>query len=304
MANPLDSYKQPDFLKKGQKVGLVSTARKISRQELEYAIDIITDWGLVPVLGNHIFDTFYQFAGNDQARIDDFQQMLDDPTIKAIICVRGGYGTVRIIDALNFELFLRQPKWIAGFSDITVLHAHLHNLRVCSLHSTMPICFEKDTLEAVKSLKRALFGESIDITLDHHPFNIRGHCKGQIVGGNLSVLYSLMGSSSEIDTNNKILFIEDLDEYLYHIDRMMMSLKRSEKLSGLAGLIVGGMTSMNDNNIPFGKTAEDIIKDCIGDYSFPVCFNFPAGHIKHNLALQLGRYASLKVDTSVSLSYE
>ena len=230
--------------------------------------------------------------------------MLDNPDIKAILCVRGGYGTVRIIDDIDFSHFQKNPKWLAGFSDITVLHSHIHKLNVASLHSTMPISFSSNTTESIMSLKDALFGKHLSIKIDLHPFNRFGEAKGQIVGGNLSILYSLMGSPSDLNTDGKILFIEDLDEYLYHIDRMMMNLKRSGKLSNLKGLIVGGMTKMNDNTIPFGKDAESIIKDVVSEYNYPVCFGFPAGHIKDNRALKLGVIAELKVDKQSSLNYE
>lgn len=304
MAPPLESLTLPTPLKTGDKIGIVSTARKISAEELQYAIDILNEWGLVPVLGEYIFAHENQYAGSDHIRAYDFQNMLDNPEVKAILCARGGYGTVRIIDRLDFQSFVKHPKWIVGFSDITVLHSHLNRLNICSIHSTMPISFANNSSESLNSLKNALFGNKSDIIINKHPLNTKGQCNGQIVGGNLSVLYSLIGSRSDIDTTNKILFLEDLDEYLYHVDRMMMSLKRSGKLSSLAGLIVGGMTKMNDNAVPFGKTAETIIKDCVSEYNIPVCFHFPAGHIKHNLALQLGRQVSLEVGEMVSLRYE
>jgi muramoyltetrapeptide carboxypeptidase len=230
--------------------------------------------------------------------------MLDNEYVKGIICVRGGYGTVRIIDSLNFELFQKQPKWLAGFSDITVLHSHIHKLNIATLHSTMPISFSSNTTEAINSLKAALFGEDISIEVSAHPLNRIGEAKGQIVGGNLSVLYSLIGSPSEIDTKDKIVFIEDLDEYLYHIDRMMMNLKRSGYLSHLKGLIVGGMSKMNDNKIPFGKEAEKIIYDAVCEYDYPVCFGFPAGHISDNRAIKLGQIAHLKVNKKTTLNYD
>ncbi len=230
--------------------------------------------------------------------------MLDNQDIKAILCVRGGYGTVRIIDDIDFSQFQKNPKWLAGFSDITVLHSHIHKLNVATLHSTMPISFSSNTSKAVMSLRDALLGKHLSIKIDHHPFNRFGEAKGLIVGGNLSILYSLMGSPSDLNTDGKILFIEDLDEYLYHVDRMMINLKRSGKLSNIKGLIVGGMTKMNDNAIPFGKDAESIIKDVVSEYNYPVCFGFPAGHIKDNRALKLGVIAELKVDKQSSLNYE
>ena len=294
----------PTYLKEGDKIGLISTARKISRDELQEAIECIESWGLNVVLGKHLFNSHHQFSGKDDERTKDLQNMLDNPEVKAILCVRGGYGTVRIIDDIDFSHFQKSPKWLAGFSDITVLHSHIHKLNVATLHSTMPISFSSNTSESIMSLKDALLGKHLSIEIDHHPLNRFGKAKGQIVGGNLSILYSIMGSPSDLNTDGKILFIEDLDEYLYHIDRMMMNLKRSGKLSNLKGLIVGGMTKMNDNAIPFGKDAESIIKDVVSEYNYPVCFGFPAGHIKDNRALKLGVIAELKVDKQSSLNYE
>lgn len=304
MTSSLASLSLPPPLKRGDKIGIVSTARKINAKELQCALDTFSAWGLVPVLGEHIFSVENQYAGSDLIRTNDFQNMMDNPDIKAIICARGGYGTVRMVDGLNFESFVERPKWVAGFSDVTVLHAHIHTLKVCSLHSAMPISFSDNSAEALESLKRALFDQGSNIVIDKHPLNIKGQCKGQIVGGNLSVLYSLIGSASDIDTRDKILFLEDLDEYLYHIDRMMINFKRSGKLSRLSGMIVGGLTQMNDNNTPFGKDAKTIIRDCISEYDIPLCFDFPAGHIEHNLAIQFGRVVTLNVEEKVELCYE
>tara|TARA_B100001057_G_scaffold485604_1_gene565534 strand:- start:373 stop:1296 length:924 start_codon:yes stop_codon:yes gene_type:complete len=294
----------PAYLKEGDKIGLISTARKISVDELQEAIKCIKSWGLNVVLGENLFNNYHQFSGQDDERTKDLQSMLNNQDIKAILCVRGGYGTVRIIDEIDFSQFQKSPKWLAGFSDITVLHSHIHKLNVATLHSTMPISFSSNTSEAVMSLKNALLGKHLNIKIDHHPLHRFGKAKGKIVGGNLSILYSLVGSPSDLNTDGKILFIEDLDEYLYHIDRMMMNLKRSGKLSNLKGLIVGGMTKMNDNTISFGKDAESIIKDAVSEYKYPVCFGFPAGHIKDNRALKLGVIAELKVDKQSSLIYE
>lgn len=298
------SAKPLQKLKKGDKIGIISTARKINSKELKYAIETLEKWGLKVVLGRNIYASNNQYAGNDNQRIEDLQHMLNHTEIKAILCARGGYGTVRIIDHLDFSIFKSNPKLIAGFSDVTVLHSHLHNLNISSVHSTMPISFKSNTAASIESLKNALFGENIDVKCDGHPLNRHGKASGQIVGGNLSILYSLIGTPTDIDTENKILFIEDLDEYLYHIDRMMTSLKRSGKLSLLKGLVVGGMTKMNDNNIPFGKTAEQIILESVSEYNYPVCFNFPAGHIDNNLALKLGENIRLDVGKTIHLHYE
>lgn len=294
----------PTNLKEGDKIGLISTARKISSEELKPAIETIKQWGLEPILSKNIFNEYHQFSGTDEQRKSDLQDMLDHKEIKGVLCVRGGYGTTRIIDQLDFESFIKNPKWIAGFSDITALHSKINNLNIASLHSTMPISFSTNTTESIQSLKNALFGKSINIDCKSHPLNRLGECKAEIVGGNLSILYSLLGSPSSINTNGKILFLEDLDEYLYHIDRMMLNLKRNGKLSPLKGLIIGGMTEMHDNNIPFGKTAEETILEHVSEFDFPVCFNFPAGHIIDNRAIRLGQMAHLKINEKTTLKYE
>ena len=229
-------------------------------------------------------------------RSADLQQMIDNPDIKAIICARGGYGTVRILDLIDFSDLKANPKWIAGYSDVTALHSTLHNLNITSLHSTMPINFSDNTKNSLESLKQTLFGNLISYNFPRHELNRIGHTKGKVVGGNLSVIYSLLGSNTDINTDGKILFLEDLDEYLYHIDRMMMNLKRNGKLSKLAGLIIGGMSDMNDNTIPFGKSAMEIIAESVSEYDYPVAFNFPAGHIDNNNTIILGQNANLTID--------
>lgn len=293
----------PPYLQKGDTIAIVATARKISLEELQPAIDIVNAWGLKVVLSKNIFCIDNQFAGTDEERAADMQWALDDASVKAVICARGGYGTVRIIDKLDFSNFIKHPKWIVGYSDITVFHQHINqNFGVASLHATMPINFTKNE-EATESLRKALFGEALTYTVPAHALNKTGESRGELIGGNLSLMYALCGSKSDIDTKGKILFIEDLDEYLYHIDRMMMNLKRSGKFQHLAGLIVGGMSDMKDNTTPFGKTAEEIILDAVKEYNFPVCFDFPAGHIDRNLALVMGREVNLFVNAnSVSLT--
>lgn len=295
----------PNRLQKGDAVAIVSTARKISKDELLPALQLLESWGLKAVLGKTIGAEENQFAGSDDLRAEDFQTMLDDPNIKAIWCARGGYGTVRIIDKLDFSDFKKNPKWIVGYSDITVLHSQIHNLGVETLHAQMPLEIGKKTEETRESIRKVLFGEDYSIKIENTDSRAKlGTFSGELIGGNLSVLYSLCGSESAINTDEKILFIEDLDEYLYHIDRMMMNLKRNGMLENLRGLIVGGMTQMNDNTIPFGKTAAEIILDAVKDYNYPVCFDFPAGHIPDNRALILGRKISLEIQNSkVTLSF-
>ncbi|MGQ0828015.1 MAG: S66 peptidase family protein [Bacteroidota bacterium] len=293
---------KPAYLKKGDKIGIVATARKVSKQEMQPAIDIFKSWGLQVVLGKNLFKSDNQFSGTDEQRAADLQAMLDDTSIKAIISARGGYGTIRIIDKIDFNKFKKNPKWIIGYSDITVLHSHIHNMGIETIHATMPINFTKNK-EATETLRKALFGEKLVYDIKSHPLNRKGEAKAELVGGNLSLLYALTGSISDSDTKGKFLFIEDLDEYLYHIDRMMQNLKRSGKLKHLKGLIVGGMTDMKDNAVPFGKTPEEIISDAVKEYKYPVCFNFPAGHVDRNLALIFGRQVKLNVRKDTRLTF-
>jgi muramoyltetrapeptide carboxypeptidase len=292
------------YLKPNDKIAIVATARKISAEELAFAIKILKAWGLQPVLGKNIYAIENQFAGSDAQRAEDLQWAINDDSIKAILIARGGYGTVRIVDAVDFTKLKTTPKFIIGYSDVTVLHSHIHtHIGAPTLHATMPINFDKNT-EAVESLRKCLFGENISYQFETHSLNKTGKAKGVLVGGNLSLLYALSGTASDIDTRGKILFLEDLDEYLYHIDRMMLNLKRSGKLANLKALVIGGFTDMKDNTVPFGKTAEQIILDAVKEYNYPVCFNFPAGHIDRNLALCFGKEVSLKINnTNCSLSF-
>lgn len=293
---------QPAFLKKGDKIGIIAPARKISKEEIQSAIDIFNAWGLEVVLSKNLFNADNQFSGTENERAEALQIMLNDDSIKAIISARGGYGTIRIIDKIDFTNFKKHPKWIIGYSDITVLHSHINNFGIETLHATMPINFTKNA-EATETLRKAIFGEQLNYEVESHPLNRKGKAEAELIGGNLSLIYALTGSVSDIDTKGKILFIEDLDEYLYHIDRMMLNLKRSGKLDHLAGLIIGGMTDMKDNTIPFGKTAEEIITDAVKKYDYPVCFNFPGGHVEKNLALYFGRKVKLKVADTVQLVF-
>ncbi|HYX05487.1 MAG TPA: LD-carboxypeptidase [Bacteroidales bacterium] len=294
----------PEYLKKGDKVGIIAPARKISKEEIEPAFRMLESWGLHIVNGKSLFKASDQFAGTDEERATDLQQMIDDVSVRAIICCRGGYGTVRLFDKVNFVSFFEAPKWLVGFSDITVLHSLLHSLYdAVTLHAQMPINFPKNGIinDSVESLRKALFGETITYQANPNPLNRTGLATGTLIGGNLSVLASLSGTLLDIDTSNKILFIEDLDEYLYHVDRMMINLKLSGKLTNLKGLIVGGMTGMRDNEIPFGKTAEEIIREAVEEFEYPVCFNFPAGHQEPNMALYLGREIEMNVTEELSV---
>jgi len=285
----------PPILKKGDTVAIVATARKNIEDNLKPAISWLKNWGLEVVVGSTIGLDKDQLAGTDEQRAADFQEQLDNPNIKAIWCVRGGYGTVRMIDLLDFTKFKQSPKWIVGFSDVTVLHSHLNTMGYASIHGIMPVS-SKASEEAKETLRKALFGEPIEYTVPCEFMNKYGTAKGELVGGNLSILYSLFGSPSAIDCSDKILFIEDLDEYLYHIDRMMMNLKRNGCLESLKGIIVGGMTKMKDNEIPWGKNALEIIQDVTKNYNIPVIYNFPAGHMADNRALIFGKQVTMEVN--------
>ncbi|RYZ87582.1 MAG: LD-carboxypeptidase [Proteobacteria bacterium] len=285
----------PPNLKPGDTVGIIATARKIDAATLNPAVALLKSWGLHVVLGRTIGKDEDQLAGPDWLRATDLQQMMDDPSIKLIWSAKGGYGTVRIVDRLDFTKFKKRPKWIAGFSDCTVLHSHLQTLGFQTIHGFMALSAKSASAEAISSFKTALFGGSRGYELARSPLDRNGKAEGILTGGNLSVLYSLIGSESEVDMKGKILFIEDLDEYLYHIDRMMMNLRRNGYFKDIKGLVIGGMTSMNDNDVPWGHTAEEIIRDIVKDYDFPVLFNFPAGHIRDNRSLIMGENVTLEV---------
>ena len=287
-------------LKKGDTVALAATARKVSPEEMAPAIAMLESWGLTVKVPEGLYEAEDQFAGSDEHRAALLQRLLDDEEVKAILCCRGGYGTVRIIDRLDFKRFTENPKWIVGYSDVTVLHSHIHTtLGIPTLHATMPINFGPEPTPSTESLRRTLSGEHTDIQWASEFHGRSGEGEGLLVGGNLSILYSLCGSPSALDTRGKILLIEDLDEYLYHIDRMIQNLKRNGMFDGLAGLVVGGMTEMHDNTVPFGRTAEKIVADAVAEFDYPVAFNAPFGHLGNsNLALPLGIKCKLEVSKS------
>lgn len=291
------------FLKRGDRVALAAPARAVSPEEMAPAIAMLESWGLQVVVPKGLYQREGQLAGSDAHRAALLQGLLDDPEIRAIFCCRGGYGTVRIIDRLAFTRFARQPKWIVGYSDVTVLHSHIHSqLGIPTLHATMPINMQGEETPATRTMHDFLFGtkcDSVDYEWEPSALNRTGTASAPVVGGNLSILYSLCGSCSQIDTRGKILLIEDLDEYLYHIDRMMLNLKRCGMLDGLAGLLVGGLTDMHDNTVPFGRTAMQIVADAVAEYSYPVVFNAPFGHLgDNNLALPLGIKCTLEASNS------
>jgi muramoyltetrapeptide carboxypeptidase len=291
----------PAYLKKGDKVAIIAPVRKISEQEIALAIKQLKE-NFEVILAPNIYAVHHQFGGTDAQRAADLQWALDDQTIKAVFIARGGYGLLRIIDDINFTKFVAQPKWIVGYSDVTVLHAHIHqNFNICSLHATMPFQFAVNET-ATQKMIQTLMGEPSIYSYKSTLPCINGKCSAELIGGNLSLLYALSSSVSDIDTKNKILFLEDLDEYLYHIDRMLLQLKRSGKIEKLLGLIIGGMSDMRDNTIPFGYSVHDMIYNMAMPYNFPVAFDFPAGHIQENMPIIMGQKYTLEVkDDEVKL---
>lgn len=291
--------KTPPYLTKGDTIGIVCPAGFMPAENVQACIRVLGEWGYTVKTGKTVGgDSATYFSGTDEERLADLQQMLDDREVKAVLCARGGYGTGRIIEAIRFKKFRKQPKWIIGYSDITVLHSHLYsNYKIASLHAPMAGAFNEggEHNEFVQSLKKALEGNKADYTCEPHPFNRAGNAEGDLVGGNLALLAHLCGTGSDIKTGGRILFIEDVGEYLYNIDRMMYQLKRNGKFSKLAGLIVGGFTETKDNERPFGQTAYEIIRDCIKEYDFPVCFDFQVSHSDRNYALKVGVRHQLKV---------
>ena len=287
--------KQPAYLKKGDKIAIVSPAKKLPKR-IGLAVELFKQWGLEVIIGESVYAHHHQFAGNDALRTRDIQSFLDDPSVKAIIAARGGYGTIRVIDELNFTAFQENPKWIVGFSDITVLLSHVYTmLNTQSIHGQMPYTFEEASPESLESLRKALFGEPLQYEYKSTFKNRPGLAEGQLIGGNLTLLVMVQGSLSEMDYTDKILFIEDVGESESSIDRMMRMLKRSGKLSKLKGLIVGAFNEIEEEKIPFGQTPEEVIWDAVQEYNYPVCFNFPTGHIKDNKAMVLGKNVVLKV---------
>ncbi|MEX2596597.1 MAG: LD-carboxypeptidase [Salibacteraceae bacterium] len=289
---------KPPYLTKGDKVAIVATAKKLERNQIDGAIKEISSWGLEVMEGANLYGAHHQFAGTDAQRAADLQWALDNPEIKAVIFARGGYGTARIIDLIDWTVFKKSPKWLCGFSDLTVLHSHVQqNIGIETLHSTMPIFFKDgEKNPGSESLRKALFGEQTAISFSQNLLNRKGSTSGNLVGGNLSVIYSIMQTPSAVNYDGKILFLEDLTEYLYHLDRMMMQLKRSRQLENLRGLVVGQFTEMIDNPVPFGKNAYEIIADTVSDYDFPVAFDAPIGHVDYNEAVFCGRNVKLTVD--------
>ncbi len=295
---------QPAFLKRGDKIAITCPAKKLPNP-MTHAIALIQSWGLEVVLGETVDASYHQFAGDDDFRAKDMQRFIDDDSIKAIIAARGGYGTIRMVDKVDFSNLAKSPKWLIGFSDITLLHAHIFtNYKIQSIHGQMPVNIPDASAHSLQTLKNALFGEPLLYDVPTHMLNRNGAGSGILVGGNLSLLIAISGSGSDLDYSGKILFIEDVGEYLYATDRMILALKRAGKLKNLAGLIVGAFTEVKDNAIPFGQSVEEIILEAVKEYDYPVCFNFPAGHIPNNCSLILGKKVNVTVsDNAVSVVY-
>ena len=288
----------PPYLKPGDKIGLVCPAGYMPAENYQTCVQTLTDWGFNVVIGKTPGHQFNYFSGTDKERLDDLQQMMDDSNIKAILCARGGYGMGRIIDRLDFAKLIRHPKWIIGYSDITVLHSHLFSrYKMASLHAPMAAAFNEQGFknQYIKSLQDALFGKKADYKVEGNELNQIGSATGILVGGNLSLLANVTGTPSQIKTGNKILFIEEVGEYIYSADRMMFQLKRSGQLDHLKALIIGSFSDMKDTTIPFGQTIEQAIKDLVKEYHYPVCFGFPVGHDKENYALKIGVKYKLNV---------
>ena len=267
---------------------------------MDDAVVLLKTWGLEAVVGDTIDASYHQFAGDDELRAKDLQRFIDDDSIKAIIAARGGYGTVRIIDKVDFSRFSSHPKWLVGFSDITVLHAHLYaNYQAQTIHGQMPVNIPDASAHSLETLRRALFGEDFDYLFQSNTLNRNGDATGVVIGGNLSLLAAILGSVSDYNYDGKILFIEDVGEYLYAIDRMIRTLDRAGKLKNLAGLMVGGFTEVKDNDIPFGQSVPEIVMEIVKNYHYPVCFDFPAGHIPDNQSLIFGKSLNLSVKSDL-----
>jgi muramoyltetrapeptide carboxypeptidase len=287
----------PPHLKLGDRIRIVAPAGKVSREKILPGIELLQDVGFEVIIGNHVFDRQFQFAGTDPQRAADMQDAINDQKTKAIICARGGYGSVRILEKLEFSSLLKNPKWLVGFSDVTVFHCVFNKLGLASIHGAMPAYFieNKKPSKSFYSLMELLISGNSEVKFESNILNCKGSGSGELVGGNLSLLYSLQGTPWQLDTKGKILLIEDLSEYLYHLDRMMQNFKLSGLLNDLAGLVVGGFTDMLDNESPYGKSAYEIIKEVVDGCHFPVCFDFPSGHISKNLSLMFGANYHLEV---------
>lgn len=288
-------------LKKGSKIGIMAPASKFPVEKINSGIKILEFWGLEIKMGKTVFGNSNEafFADSDKNRLKELQEMLDDKNLEAILFARGGYGMIRIIDQLDFTKFINNPKWLIGYSDITILLNHInkkYNLK--TIHGAMLSDFviDEEISKSAKNLKNVLFGGKIKYIIPAHPLNQTGKAKAELIGGNLAIICSLLGSDSEINTYGKILFLEDVGEYFYRLDRMFYQLKRAKKLDNLAGLIIGGMTEMKNGTLDFGKNTYEIIKEITKEYNFPIAFDFPAGHVKNNHTIIFGQECEMLID--------
>ena len=297
--------KTPNYLQPGDSIAIVSPAGILKNKQalIEQAKELAESWGLKVMIGKHVFNQNNHFAGTDEERAEDFQQALDNPNVKAIWSARGGYGSVRILDQLDFTKFQEQPKWIIGYSDVTAFHNHIHNLGIETLHAMMGTSMMYDaeeTMESIVTLKSALFGEALSYEIPSSKYNRKGEVEGELIGGNLSIMASMLGSDSQMNTDGKILFLEEIGEYKYAIDRMLQSLKRAGYFKNIRGLIVGDMTSIKKNTTKWGSSIEQLILDATSEYDFPILFGFPAGHEADNRALIFGRTITMNTEKETS----
>lgn len=283
--------KIPPYLKKGDTIGIVCPAGYMPFEKAETCIEVLKSWGYKVKVGKTLGSQHNYFSANDEERLSDLKQMLDDDSVNAILCGRGGYGTGRIIDQIDFKKFKKNSKWIIGYSDITVLHSHIYKkFKIASIHSPMAAAFNDGEYanEYVQSLRKMLAGKKANYSCAIHAYNKTGVATGELIGGNLSLIAHLIGTPSDVNTKGKILFLEDIGEYLYNIDRMFYQLLRSGKLHSLSGLIIGGFSEMKDTTVPYGQHVTDIINDIVKQFDFPVCFDFPVSHERENYALKIG----------------
>ena len=300
--------KIPPYLKKGSTIGITCPAGYMAAEKAQTCITALQQWGFTVMVGKTLgSNSANYFSGTDEERLEELQAMLDSEAIDAILFGRGGYGVSRIIDKIDFTRFKKKPKWLIGYSDITVFHTHIHtNFKIATLHSPMAAAFNDGVQgnEFIESLRKAITGKKANYKCATHPFNKKGAATGQLAGGNLSLLAHVTGTASDITTRNKILFIEDIGEQVYAIDRMLHQLKRSGKLDKLAGLIIGSFTDVKDTERPFGKTVYEVIAEAVKEYNYPVCFGFPVGHCKENYALKEGIQYTLTVGSKSSVLRE
>ncbi len=296
---------QPKYLKTGDSIAILAPAGVLIQREeiINQAKELVESWGLNVIIGDHVFNQDNHFSGTDEERTSDFQKALDNPSIKAIWCARGGYGSGRILDKLDYTNFRVSPKWIIGYSDITAFHSHVHNLGIQTIHAMMgtSLSFNPEETElSIETFRKALFGEELSYNINSSEFNRKGEAEGILVGGNLSILQNMLGSVSQLNTDGKILFIEEIGEYKYHIDRMLQGLKRAGYFNNCKGLIIGDISNIKKNTTPWGSSIEQLILDVVKEFDFPVLFNFPAGHETDNRALLFGKIIKMNIDPNNS----